>query len=228
LDLNKQIVKKHFDKLASIKYERQGEIPINRNLLIKFCKNKKLKSLERINREDIFKLTNDKFVSDFELTILVLLWGGIRKSNLELFIEEKKKWTPLINEIRNSKKSNRKDVFKKFQELRKNGSIKGVGIAFYTKLIYFLSKDRSNVGYILDQWTAKSINLLFTPKEIKLYGSSFVSDKNDESNYERFCKKIEFLSKKLKCTPSEAEEMIFSYGGRKRGEWRIYLNDNYN
>ena len=77
----------------------------------------------------------------------------------------------------------------------------------------------------MDQWTAKSVNLIFSPS-IKLSKYGQVMDSNLSAVYEDFCLKIEELAVILKTTPINAEEIIFSHGGKIKGEWREYIIKN--
>jgi len=105
-----------------------------------------------------------------------------------------------------------------------------MGPAFFTKLIYFFGKSATDRGYIMDQWTARSANLLLdTPlvHVIETRSGSWVSDKNSEEVYEIFCQFIERLSHELNVTTDLAEEIIFSNGNKgrlhTRGAWRDYV-----
>ena len=79
----------------------------------------------------------------------------------------------------------------------------------------------------MDQWVAKSINLLTGKHLVKLTANNWVNDKNDSNTYEIFCQHIDNLAQILECSGFEAEKRIFSVG-RKKGQWRNYLIKNYN
>jgi len=130
-------------------------------------------------------------------------------------------WLSLIDEIRTGKINSRKVAYKKFKDLRKDGKLKGMGPAYFTKLICFVSS-RLN-GYIMDQWTSKSINILLGKNLIKLTKSGTVTDKNNLEIYELFCQTVEDLAKKMSLEPIELEEMLFSNGGVNKGTWRNYV-----
>jgi hypothetical protein len=93
-----------------------------------------------------------------------------------------------------------------------------MGPAYYTKLICFTNRNLG--GYIMDQWTAKSINLLTNSNLVSLTSGGLVSDSNDCNTYEMFCNYIEELAKHTKLSPLDTEEALFSYGGKKKGYWR--------
>jgi hypothetical protein len=112
-----------------------------------------------------------------------------------------------------------------FQNARAQNLLPGLGVSFFTKLICFINPNLN--GYILDQWTGKSVNLLFDDQLIAITNYGWINDNNTPETYELFCQRIEEIALILGCTPLEAEEKIFSNGGIIRGVWRQYiLNHN--
>jgi hypothetical protein len=100
-----------------------------------------------------------------------------------------------------------------------------MGPAYFTKLICFVNPNLK--GYIMDQWTSKSINLLFENKIVFLNASGHVSDKNTSQIYEDFCLKIEYLADLLNLKPIDLEENLFGNGGVNKGKWRQFVVDNW-
>jgi hypothetical protein len=103
-------------------------------------------------------------------------------------------------------------AYEKFFERQNNigffPQMKGVGPAFYTKLIYFLG---DKTGLIMDQWTAKSVNKLCGNEVIKLENNTTVSKKNDVTVYKRYLDIVSDIQTTLELpTLSKAEELIFS------------------
>ena len=96
--------------------------------------------------------------------------------------------------------------------------------AYFTKLIFFCP--RQHDGYIMDQWTSKSVNLIFDEKIVDLSKAGFVTDTNNADKYERFCRCIEELGEAAGWEPEETELRIFSEG-RGRGAWRNYVIENW-
>jgi hypothetical protein len=96
-----------------------------------------------------------------------------------------------------------------------------MGPAYFTKLIFFLRPDLN--GYIMDQWLARSINLLFPQAGPIRLSNTVVTDRNTADDYERFCSHVEHVARELGITPAEAEERMFSNGGRSKGRWRQYV-----
>ena len=102
--------------------------------------------------------------------------------------------------------------------------ISGLGISFYTKLLYFFRPTPD--AYILDQWTAKSASLLFKSCKINLNGD--LPDPNTTpAQYEWFCAQLDSFGPIIwptiaAVTGEDAEVAIFDEG-RGHGEWRKYV-----
>jgi hypothetical protein len=160
----------------------------------------------------------------------VMAWGGMRRANARASLRSAKVWRRLIEEIAQPGLS-RKEAFEVFIAHRKTRNsadfLQGIGVAYFTKLLFFIRPKQD--AYILDQWTGKSINLLFgRGKEndhiIKMDGN-FVSDRNAPENYECFCMCVEHVADLLQTSPQAAEEKLFSSGGTtgKIGDWRAHV-----
>jgi len=183
-----------------------------------------LLSTEKVSREFIFSLVQNKEVDIKICIISILAWGGMNRSHgLNLF-SGKQDFISLCERIRNGELS-RKEAYAEFSDLRQKNLLKGMGPAYYTKLIFFLMPNKP-MGYIMDQWTSRSINLLFEPKIIKTSIDKklahTVKDTNTADNYEMFCVCVEKIAEKMKLTPQTIEMMMFSTG-RGKGKWRNYL-----
>ena len=167
----------------------------------------------------------------------ILAWGGMhRLHGKKLF--ETTDWLKTAERIR-AGELDREQAYDQFAELRLRGSTPGMGPAYFTKLIFFLAPrtDRSPApGYIMDQWTACSVNLLLGNPDAVLTDCSYtwkkgaqrdssytVSEFNDGARYELFCSAIEALAKILGLPPSEAELLLLSEGGKKPLTWRSYV-----
>jgi hypothetical protein len=174
------------------------------------------------------ELLDSKFLDDLtneELAIAILSWGGMNREHGKSLFEHKE-WLNVINKMRNNEIETRKEAYELFAELRKNKKLKGMGPAYFTKLICFVNPNLK--GYIMDQWTSKSINLLFSNKTVFFHNNGNVTDKNTDKIYEDFCLKIEYLADLLKLKPIDLEENIFSNGGANKGKWRQFVVDNWN
>ncbi|TXI66527.1 MAG: hypothetical protein E6Q46_04985 [Flavobacterium sp.] len=178
----------------------------------------------KITRSELLDSNFIKDLNNEEFAIAILSWGGMnREHGKSLF--QNKEWLELFEKIRNNQIRTREEAYALFTALRKNKKLKGMGPAYFTKLICFVNP--SLKGYIMDQWTSKSINLLFENKIISLTNSGHVADKNSSAIYEDFCFKIEFLADLLNLKPIDLEENLFSNGGFNKGKWRQFVVDNW-
>jgi hypothetical protein len=111
---------------------------------------------------------------------------------------------------------------------RGDGRIYGLGPSFFTKLLYFFSPNPT--CYIMDQWTAKSVNLLTGRCVVKMDGD-IPSDRNSGDDYTVFCSEIDLMAAEMQCDGAKAEERLFSRGIEKgqrgRGRWREYVRSNW-
>ena len=115
-------------------------------------------------------------------------------------------------------------------------SIPGLGPAFFTKLIYFFSPPppEGTIGfYIMDQWTAKSVDLLTQRWVVRLARSESTSPThiNKSGNYEAFCVEVEKLAEGLGLNGPDAgdqvEQRLMSEGGHKPQTWRKHVKQNW-
>lgn len=105
------------------------------------------------------------------------------------------------------------------------GAIRGLGPAYFTKLLYFFSP--TDDFYIMDQWTGKSIDLITGRSVVRISGET-VSSLNKSGNYQAYCEEIDFLARQLGCAGAEIEERLFSRGGRKPWPWREHVRHHWN
>lgn len=176
-----------------------------------------------VTRQTIKLLCADDRFSDEECMGAVMAWGGQRRGHGRTLFSRKGEITPIICAMR----QNTIDHFEAYDQLHriwKGKAPLGMGAAYFTKLIYFC--DPHHKGYIMDQWTSKSVNLMCGANLVHL-SSGYVSKKNDWHVYEKFCSLVDEIAVDL-CTSAESVEMaMFSKGGRKKAAWRQYVVDNY-
>lgn len=163
-------------------------------------------------------------ISNFEVVLDIFAWGGINRKHAFWALENFKSWEYIIKELRQGLSSI--EAYDEFYHLRKK-SLRGIGPAYYTKLIFFCHPKHD--GYIMDQWTARSVNLLLDQSgdRIRLNKSKYfqgVSDCNDQSAYKKFCFDVKRLAKECgNRDPGQIEEALFSKGGRNKLDWRRYV-----
>lgn len=192
--------------------------------------------VHRCKRSDLFDFA--EIEPRIELvSAAILAWGGMhRQHGRQLF--ERQPWLEIAQSIRRGDLS-RGDAYDAFADMRAKGDLPGMGPAYFTKLIFFLMPRTKPVGYIMDQWTACSINILLDdPTAIrtdasyswtgasKLSSQYVVSDHNSSGHYERFCRTVEALARKLKLAPDATELLLLSEGGRKPLPWREYVKQH--
>lgn len=221
--------KKHLDKLIEI--GKEDIVYIGSNSLswaksvIKNSKEIDVLLNKTFERKELLHYCNNSKCTNLNVSLAILSWGGMRRDHGRLLFSKKSSALDnLVTRLRENKYLTRRLAFEDFQAERKLGNLPGLGIGYYTKLIFFLSPSLN--GYIMDQWVSKSINLLTGKSIVSLNSNSWVNDKNSPEDYDIFCECVDELSKILNCSGAEAEERIFSIGHNK-GKWRRYLIDSY-
>ncbi len=113
-------------------------------------------------------------------------------------------------------------------DLFSTSPIPGLGPSYFTKLVYFFRPDET-IGYIMDQWTGKSIDLITGHHVVRMYGDAPTS-LNTGANYDSFCRVIDFLAMQEGNTGDELEQRLFSQNGqyrRQRGAWRDHVRSQW-
>ena len=188
-------------------------------LLSKILKREELKCLCK----------NDSPFTDKECLAAIMAWGGQRRNNAKILFRRFDEVQPIISDLRNGK-INHIDSYNRFYKI---GGALGMRAPYFTKVIFFC--DPKHQGFIMDQWTAKSTNLLCEEKVIDLTKHGLVTGNNCPKIYERFCNIVCDLSGKLsekkneKISPEKIEMAMFSQGGykHKRGAWREYVIEHW-
>lgn len=219
-------IQTHLQILIEANYLPQQEVGINAMLwwqsVCPHCREIPTVLNRRFNRDSLFELCKSSEVDTQTKIIAIMAWGSMRRNNARLALINNNALLAACNEIQRGNIS-RGEVFNRFIDLRRTAYLKGIGIAYFTKLMYFLNASEPNNWYILDQWTAKSINLL-CGQDIVLISNNTVSNKNTVNNYNLFCDKIDELAMELNLSGGETEELIFSKGGKNRGKWREHVD----
>lgn len=169
--------------------------PLNRyDLLELFLASKKEKKMDQLTIR--------------KLIINVLAWGGMRRDKntgipaletigaYEKVCSDLLKGTPAVA------------AYEEFYNLQNSGQMRGMGPAYYTKLIFFFG---DQTGLIMDRWTSRSANLLAGDDFIKLYGEGYVSPKNCSQIYKKYLDLVSELDFLLGTgSLARTEELIFS------------------
>lgn len=177
----------------------------------------------QLTRIQLRKLCRDPQVDILIAYAAVMAWGGrgvdSRNYRLSLSKASRSALIPILTQLRASK-ANRQDDFDAMQQAARN--IIGLGISFYTKLLFFFRKKAD--AYILDQFTAKSAQLLFDPCLVVLTTSGYPHPDNTPEAYERFCAAAEALATSRTPPPAwtgeQVEQAMFDVRG---GIWRKHI-----
>lgn len=165
----------------------------------------------------------DSGYDDLDCLIAVMAWGGQNRKYGAILLKRFDEIKPIISDMRNGK-LNPYDAYQKFDKIWKGEDKLGMGAAYFTKLIFFC--EPSHKGYIMDQWTSKSVNLL-SGKEIVHLNYGYVSKLNTFENYKNFCDYVDKLGRDLKYSGEEIEQSLFSRGGSNKWAWRDHVFKEY-
>tara|TARA_B100001146_G_C15968700_1_gene343156 strand:- start:100 stop:660 length:561 start_codon:yes stop_codon:yes gene_type:complete len=163
---------------------------------------------------------------------LFLAWKSLNNLDFKEFLED----------IRSGKEKDRKKIYSRFITERLEGRLKGINVAYFTKLIYFLMIEEQGRGYILDQFTARSANILLKKNIINIDKNINKENgeirllvdgkRNDAEAYEKYCSFIEdnakyldnYFRKELSKTDKEIEpkhsEIFIFYDNKDPSGWR--------
>lgn len=193
---------------------------------------------ERVSRKNVLALSANKAVPNDELFSAVMAWGGMQRGFARKVLGSRDVLFEIMTALRSGRVS-RGDAYDKFALARLDKHLVGIGPSYFTKLIFFL--DPKHDGYILDQWSGKSANLIFGTDLVEIRSTSqivngrkqhnvMISDRNAGGHYQSFCGAVELLASELGVTPEQAELRMFSTGARRgvpAGQWRQYVQQHY-
>jgi hypothetical protein len=178
------------------------------------------KPLSRSFLKEIAASSNS--ASDRDVLWSILAWGGIKRDAARRLSLNEQLWVRVVGALRRDNLDRRAsyDLCADAVHKVKAG---GIGPAYFTKLIFFANPRHD--GFIMDQWTARSVNLLVDgPPVVRMRTRDHVDPRNNSEVYERFCRILEELSSHLlNRTAEETEQCLFSTGGKNAAAWRRYL-----
>ncbi len=182
-----------------------------------------------LSRADVWAICTNPAIDPLAAYAVAMAWGEQTFKNFRTSVVAAG-LPGLLTTLRTTKNSREHD-FSVVAAAAAN--IKGLKIAFYTKLLYFFRPNPD--AYILDQWTAKSSCILFNLCPIRLgsrgeNGYFSPHPATTPSEYEAFCLAVEGLVKVLwlgrPATGAQAEAAMFDEG-RRRGMWRVFIKDHF-
>ena len=180
------------------------------------------------NKRDVQAMVLDRKNSSLKLFFYIMAWGGMvnRANNPQMLYRKLKAdkqarvaFIRVLDKIRYGNISNA-ESFDLIQSLRDSGYLPGLGVSFFTKVLYFLRPGKH--AFILDQFTAKAINYL-NSKDPKNYPKIQMSGDMPSSSltgkdYEAYNQAVKQVAIDLKqdlgnMSPEEAEFTIFGAFG---------------
>lgn len=148
--------------------------------------------------------------------LVIAAWGGMRKNHAQRAWAARDQWKPILLKMREGTLSGRRALYECFL----SSSIPGLGPAYFTKLMYFMSRGES--CFIFDQWTGRSTNLLLRrEKALVNFSNNWLTRKNNADVYCTYCKTVEALASMIEVSCEVVEEKMFAGGGMHR--WRAYV-----
>jgi len=180
------------------------------------------------NKRDVQAMVANKNNSSLKLFFYIMAWGGMvnRANNPQMLYRKLKTdkqarvaFIRTLDTIRFGNVSNAQ-AFDMIQDLRDRGYLPGLGVSFFTKVLYFLRPGKN--AFILDQFTIKAINYL-NSKDPRSYPKLAMTGDMPASNltgqdYEAYNQAIKQVAIDLKeelgnMSPEEAEFTIFGAFG---------------
>lgn len=178
-----------------------------------------------LTREQVRDLCRDKKLPPLTAYACIMAWGGRDFGNYRRSLEDGgERIGRLIGYLRASTATRLEDFITTQEASR---SIPGLGLSFYTKLLFFLREEPD--AYILDQWTAKSAVLLFLETGVQLTVIGLPDPDTTGPTYDAFCSRLEAC-----CGPGgwgpawrtgeEVERTLFD---SPTGPWRQWLKSHW-
>ena len=196
---------------------------------------------EEPRRREVFALAAGESASVEAVCATAMAWGGMFIGGWRrLWDSGNTGWLEVAQSIHDGELT-RAEAYAQFRSLRMKKKLPHMGPAFFTKLIYFLSRRHGRVrdpGYIMDRWAASSVNLLTGSNRVLLDGGRTwkssgddpeisygftVSDANRSEDYEAFCTAVDRLKGKVGLRTDEMDCALFSFVGKDPGTWRRYV-----
>lgn len=208
---------------------------------------------KQIGRQFIIDLFQKKnYLMGFWVT---LLWGNLQINNLKYVAEDERKTDGKENSITKRlesvdnylKNGSIKEAFDSLSDKGKN-KIEGVGISFFTKLLYFMGMPYSihPLPLIYDKWT-RGIDAVLISEKINpvsdnytlVFGPrggfrlpAFPKGATEYSIYKNYLMRMECVAKSINTNPDKLEEFLFGVSQVHAALWnnnnpRYVLQVNY-
>jgi hypothetical protein len=157
--------------------------------------------------------------------LAVMAWGGQGKLNRSHAVNPWKQRAAIAAQLLalRARSHTRQSAYRVFCEAP---DIHGLGPSYYTKLIYFFAHTPPGQEcYIMDQFSACSVNLLFDESIVLLMDQKSPSRANTCAHYDAFCQGIDAIGAALggRYTGAEIEMAMFARNASGIRPWRHYL-----
>jgi hypothetical protein len=196
---------------SKFKYKSDKWLDLNRNYkeLLKIYENREISRQDVINAySNYFTDSNNSYMKPFLLT---MIWGfadtgyGTHRTNNYISTDEnKEKIKKALNFINENNLDSLNNAFKQLNK------IKGLGISYMTKILYFATRAKgiTNYALIFDIRVASALVKLTTPKEI--YGIVNVGPSSKFKDYEKFNNIIHGIAEQNNVEAEQLEMYLFN------------------
>lgn len=178
----------------------------------------------KLARKGLKALCKDSTYSDEECLGAIMAWGGQNRMHGKTLFSRKDEILPIVAEMRSSS-IDHLGAYKAFDDIWQKKQALGMGAAYFTKLIFFC--EPRHQGFIMDQWTSKSTNMLCDENIIDLTNDGFVTKNNDSNTYNKFCNAVQGIATNLNTSAERIEMAMFSQGRHTPAAWRQYVVKNW-
>jgi hypothetical protein len=175
---------------------------------------------ERLDRTRVRVLCRDQSMDVLIGYLAVMAWGSQRRDHGKSAWASRRVFADVLDGLRQRKLSE-SEAYEFFID----NEISGLGPAYFTKLIYFFSAEET--CFIMDQWTSKSVNLIFGEEKVRINSSGWVTRENTWSHYKSYCDSVRQLSRECGQECEVIEQRLFSQGGKDPDPWRHYVKKHW-
>lgn len=177
-----------------------------------------------LDRSKVRSICTNPNIPALDAYCVAMAWGGQRRNHFRNSITADN-LVPFLDQLRNYHPASRAGGF----NLAKGHAqtINGLGISFYTKLLYFFLPEPTS--YILDKWTALSVSALFEDSPIGLMNTNWhpvnalPHPQTSGHQYQRYCEYLDALALEMEQVNPlgwTGETMEMAIFDRPDGAWR--------
>lgn len=207
--------------------DAEGHVPRRWAYLVTGATMERL-SYKALTHHDLLRLSvAGSGFTDAEVFLSIMAWGGLNTAFGRAIWQHFEAIEEVVWLLRRQDIS-RDAAYANFSDILSNLKRPGMGPACFTKIVHFCCPSRR--AYIMDQWTGRSINLLFEAENGSrrapvAFNGDQVSPRNSAQDYELFCGLIEYLADRSdEADPAQIARRLATGGpGRRRSAWRQHV-----